>query len=168
MKHFLVSSLASAFSLLPVSSCFAAEITATEALGASRLLVVCLPGFEDRSIAGLSQRYQNIDWDGYANRDLRLIGVSPKTRLTVQLGSRHHHDQTRTLSATGSIDVVFPMLGTDIIDRANCKVDYEFILIGKDTGVKARWIDDFSQTDLFNRIDAMPMRQFEMRTRGAN
>ena len=39
------------------------------------------------------------------------------------------------------------------------------ILIGKDGGEKARQVGDFNLQALFERIDAMPMRQREMRDR---
>lgn len=44
-----------------------------------------------------------------------------------------------------------------------CGEQNEFILIGKDASIKKRWKDTFSVEDLFQTIDAMPMRQFEMR-----
>ena len=40
-----------------------------------------------------------------------------------------------------------------------------FVLIGKDGGEKARQVDGFDLQALFVRIDAMPMRQREMRER---
>ena len=50
----------------------------------------------------------------------------------------------------------------------NCTDKKEFVLIGKDTGVKKRWEDTLPISDLFQTIDAMPMRQYEMRTRDRN
>ncbi|MEO0393899.1 MAG: DUF4174 domain-containing protein [Pseudomonadota bacterium] len=42
---------------------------------------------------------------------------------------------------------------------------FAVILIGKDGGEKARWTDLVSMDEIFTRIDAMPMRQWEMQRR---
>ena len=43
----------------------------------------------------------------------------------------------------------------------------EVLLIGKDGATTVRWaVKDFTMEKLFQRIDAMPMRQREMRERG--
>jgi len=39
----------------------------------------------------------------------------------------------------------------------------EYVLIGKDGGEKRRWQDSLPRGELFDTIDAMPMRQYEMR-----
>ena len=41
--------------------------------------------------------------------------------------------------------------------------DFSFVLIGKDSGVKRTSQELVSVTDLFNQIDAMPMRMDEMK-----
>ncbi|ACV68228.1 DUF4174 domain-containing protein [Desulfohalobium retbaense] len=43
--------------------------------------------------------------------------------------------------------------------------DLNLILIGKDGGEKVRQVGSFDLQDIFDRIDAMPMRQQEMRER---
>ena len=43
---------------------------------------------------------------------------------------------------------------------------FQVVLIGKDGGVKRRWDGPVAPRDLFGVIDAMPMRQQEMRQRG--
>ena len=43
--------------------------------------------------------------------------------------------------------------------------DLTLILIGKDGGEKGRQVGSFDLQDIFDRIDAMPMRQQEMRER---
>ncbi len=43
---------------------------------------------------------------------------------------------------------------------------FQVVLIGKDGGVKRRWDAPVAPRDLFEVIDAMPMRQQEMRQRG--
>ena len=45
--------------------------------------------------------------------------------------------------------------------------DFQAVLIGKDGGVKARWAEPVSLNALYELIDAMPMRQREMRERGS-
>ena len=41
---------------------------------------------------------------------------------------------------------------------------FTVILIGKDGGEKARWSSPVTMTEIFTRIDAMPMRQREIRS----
>lgn len=55
-----------------------------------------------------------------------------------------------------------------LVRRTACAEDTDFILIGKDSRVKKRWRQTLPMDDLFQTIDAMPMRQYEMKTRGAN
>lgn len=49
-----------------------------------------------------------------------------------------------------------------------CENALEYVLIGKDETQKNRWYLFPSENDLFQVIDAMPMRRFEMRQRGEN
>ena len=121
-------------------------------LGQDRILVLCVAGKHDDKV--LKAFYSSVKWNEFADRDLRLVEISKNTLSSVfgadRRGARHHD------------------FGDKLRRRANCKVDLEFVLIGKDTGVKARWKTDFTQDELFARIDAMPMRRFEIRQRKEN
>ena len=132
--------------LVSAPSFAANEASISDPLGHYRLLIMCLPHDRDVSSKKTILSYSEIDWAGFEERDLLLVEVSPY-----------------------SMQVVMPhknILDTRLRDRVNCGNELELVLIGKDTGVKVRWKKDYSQEDLFNRIDAMPMRQFEMQFRG--
>ncbi len=43
---------------------------------------------------------------------------------------------------------------------------FALLLVGKDGGIKARWFEPIDVKQIFGNIDAMPMRQREMRERG--
>jgi len=125
-------------------------VSADDPFGKNRLLVMCLPHDDEHLIQQIWFMYNDLDWQGFEERDLLLMSVSPEN------------------DTKGEVSVLMEMLGNTTIDtriheRVRCGQDFELVLIGKDTGVKARWKKDFTQEDLFNRIDAMPMRQFEMR-----
>lgn len=44
--------------------------------------------------------------------------------------------------------------------------EFAVILVGKDGGEKGRWTDPVDPTEIFGRVDAMPMRAREMRQGG--
>lgn len=122
-------------------------------LGKDRILIVCSITNNDRR--KLNQFYKSVLWDKFVERDLVVVEVSKRIVSTV-------------LRVKGRHDDVFSMArhhdyGDKLREKANCENEIELILIGKDTGVKARWTNGFTQEDLFSRIDAMPMRKFEMR-----
>ena len=121
-------------------------------LGKDRILIVCSITSNDRG--KLNQIYKSILWDEFIERDLVVVEVSKRMVSTV-------------LAVKGTHDDIFRMArhhdyGDKLREKANCAHDFELILVGKDTGVKARWTNGFTQEDLFKRIDAMPMRRFEM------
>lgn len=115
-------------------------------LGKDRILVLCLLKKNDGE--KFKEFYGSVKWDEFSERDLVLVEVSENILGSVfgdsRKGARHHD------------------YGDMLRRKADCKDELEFVLIGKDTSVKARWKNDFTQEDLFNRIDAMPMRRFEM------
>jgi len=100
-----------------------------------------------------------MDWEGFYERNLELVTVSekfPHVSLTYNVDGYLHRD---------------PLIGEyaeKVVERSKCDEQTSFVLIGKDGGVKRRWTGKLSVDELFQAIDAMPMRQFEMRTRGAN
>lgn len=116
-------------------------------LGKNRILILCSLKNGDEKI--VKKIYESTNWYEFAERDTTFVEIS-KNAVESVLGTKttnraRHHDY-----------------GNELRRRANCNDDLEFVLIGKDTGVKARWTDDFTQEDLFSRIDAMPMRRYEM------
>ena len=125
-------------------------------LGKDRILAVCLPQKND--IKTLLQFYKSVNWDEFSARQLVVVEVSTRIVKSVSVddyseaelgnGGSHHHDFNNKLRR-----------------KVGCKTDLEFVLIGKDTGVKKRWKESVPQGELFEVIDAMPMRQYEMRQR---
>lgn len=122
--------------------------------GDLRILVAC-PS-DKYAIDRISPK---MDWEGFYERDLELVTVSekfPNVYLTYFVDGNVLRD---------------PLVGEyveRIVKRSKCDQETSFVLIGKDGGVKRRWTGQLSITDLFQMIDAMPMRQYEMRTRGGN
>lgn len=49
------------------------------------------------------------------------------------------------------------------LSKKNIKADFTVILVGKDSGDKLRDTKPLTLTKLYNTIDAMPMRQSEMK-----
>ena len=115
-------------------------------LGEDRLLVIC----NDALLPS------EIDWDGFAERDLIILESSG--RYVNYLYKDKSEVPARVLLRSSK----------RFQEIVACSDASEFILIGKDTGVKKRWEDTLPIHDLFQTIDAMPMRQYEMRTRGRN
>lgn len=125
-------------------------------LGEDRILILCSVSGSDSEKQ--NKFYESILWNEFIERDLTVIEVSKNTVSTVLLVKGANGDNS--VSKARHHDY-----GNELRNKANCKNDFELILIGKDTGVKARWKTDFSQEDLFKRIDAMSMRRFEMQER---
>ena len=115
-------------------------------LGTHRLLVLCLLENSDK----LTQIYKSTDWENFVERDLYYIELRP--------------DATYTVKPDASLN---PMRITHRSDKAlraeaNCKNDFELVLIGNDGTQKRRWAEWMSSQELFATIDAMPFRRFEM------
>ena len=118
--------------------------------GVHRLLVLCLLENSDK----MSQIYKSTDWENFAERDLYYIELRPDAAYTVTSDTdlklnRIMHRSDKALRA-----------------EANCKNDFEFVLIGNDGTHKKRWAGLMSPDDLFATIDAMPFRRFEMMQQG--
>ncbi|WP_026942269.1 DUF4174 domain-containing protein [Hellea balneolensis] len=128
-------------------------------LGKDSILGVC--SGENTDSGKINRFYKNTYWDEFIERDLVMVEISKRTVSTV-LGITNANED----------DLIEKAKHHDYSDKlrqkAACKNAPEFILIGKDTGVKARWYNDFTQEDLFSRIDAMPMRRYEMRNKRTN
>lgn len=124
----------------------------------ARLLLIC--GAEDAALGSPLQKAQfdRIDWRGYLERDLTVIGVSVGRSIIFD---------TVSFADGGESPIVHVWNNGDAkLERAaRCSEGQPSIsLIGKDGGVKARWDKAVSNEDLFAIIDAMPMRRSEMRS----
>ena len=143
--------LASLF-CLPVSLAEAGESNPLfNPIGTNRIIFVCLTDLPDEAAVDVSQTYDRLDWDGFAERHLLVFEVQDTTLHLVQ----QDEDSWRRLEQSSSTDA--------LRRRANCRGDLDFVLIGKDGGEKMRWQESLPRRPLFDTIDAMPMRQYEMR-----
>jgi len=107
----------------------------------SRVLVACDLGDVDP----FSRITPKMDWVGLAERDLVLV---------VQ-----RTDDVVGISQDGEFDLSF---NAPLINDKSCN-SADFILIGKDGRAKKSWVETVPVAELFNTIDAVPMRKFEMR-----
>jgi len=98
--------------------------------------------------------YQTLDWKGFEERDLLMIELTSEESYIVSQGLISGSETTIKQSLFDD---------TKLRDRVICKSATDFVLIGKDTGIKKRWNELPSLVDIYNTIDAMPMRRFEMR-----
>ena len=143
--------LASLFSL-PASVVNASEANPLfNPFGTHRLILVCLSDVPDEAIAPLSKTYNALDWHGFDERDLLVLEIQDDKVYLVKQDelSWRRLEQTK--------------IAPNLSRRANCQGDLEFVLIGKDGGEKMRWQGNLPRRALFDTIDAMPMRQYEMR-----
>ena len=124
---------------------------AANPLGENRILAVCVPE-ENTSI---ESKYSVMDWDGFNERDLVIVEVGHKTTDRVIFD-----DRLELMILNPIADKRASIRLTSI---ASCGEALEFVLIGKDQGVKQRWDNFPSFKTLYSIIDAMPMRRFEMR-----
>lgn len=121
-------------------------MSASKLLGEHRILVACNVDIFPSSL----------NWADFAERD--LVVVESNLGRTNLLYENETNERTRaTLDWSRRFQ-----------DTIACSDSKEFILIGKDTYVKKRWKETLPINDLFQTIDAMPMRQYEMRIRGGN
>jgi len=95
-----------------------------------------------------------LDWTDFRSRDLVLL--------------MQKDDALYILSEKEKPTKLMSVSVRQIQTTAICESETSYILIGKDGGIKRRWTGLLNVDDLFQTIDAMPMRQYEMRTRGAN
>ena len=98
-----------------------------------------------------------VDWTGFAERDLAILELSDSYVHLVIIKS-----------STVKQVTVSPKDAEWLRQISDCRAKDRYVLIGKDGGVKRRWAEPLNVDDLFQTIDAMPMRQYEMRTRGGN
>ena len=151
MKHRIINRcltlLAFGAAFLGVAAHASDSLSLDDPLGTHRLLVLCLLENGENT----PQFYKSTDWKRFAERDLHYIELRPDAAYTVKPETdlklnRIRHRSDKALRA-----------------EANCKNNFEFVLIGNDGTQKRRWLELMSSDDLFETIDAMPFRQFEMR-----
>ena len=121
-----------------------------EPLGKNRILVAC---HQSSSEALLGIR-PHMDWSGFRDRDIIFL---------VQ-----ENDAIYILTETALPTRLKSISVAQIKSDADCSVENGYTLIGKDTGVKRRWSRQLNVNELFQTIDAMPMRQYEILTRDVN
>lgn len=138
--------------MLPTFS-VAAELSKTENVSLQdtpRILAFCDNPASDQSLLLAERVRPTIDWVGFTERDLVLVEVIGETThpiISLKDGQR---------------DRVERVLLNDFQPKEICRKDFEFVLIGRDRAVKKRWQGFLSVEDLFQTIDAMPMRRFEI------
>jgi len=84
-------------------------------------------------------------------RTIRIAGPETDERVELQLGELSLHGQG---ARERDVRVVREEEG-----------EFAVILIGRDGGEKARWTEPVAATEIWERIDAMPMRRAEMEER---
>ncbi len=146
---FKIVTLAASLFWLGLAACAANAYTIPKtSINGMRILVAC-PGQAD-FFDGISS---GIDWAGFAERDLLVFALT---------------DRDLNLISVPAKGAITQQDAEQVIRMSDCRDVDKYVLIGKDSGVKRRWTGELHIEDLFQTIDAMPMRQFEMRTRGRN
>lgn len=118
-----------------------------------RILAVCLPETHDINTAELNAFYSSIDWAAFDERHLSVVEVR---KNTLHVKNIHYAENTITRNRVMTRE-------TKIRDVTLCNDDMEFVLIGKDRTAKKRWNSFMRLKDIYATIDAMPMRQYEMK-----
>ena len=123
----------------------------------ARLLLMC--GKEDAALGSPLQKaqFEIADWASYAEREITVVGVS--------LGTSIIFDTASFAAGGDGVNVhIWNDGDPELEQKADClEGKPSLTLIGKDGGVKARWDSAVFNEALFAIIDAMPMRQSEMR-----
>ena len=154
-------SLGTAIFLAQNSAAENLDNTSNDPLGHYRLLVMCIPEASVSANNQFQKAYFKINWDEFAERDLVLVHSQSATTYTLYglpINKQTPFGMTVDWNRTQHIN-------NNVSNRARCADRFETVLIGKDTGVKKRWDAFPLQQDIFNIIDAMPMRRYEMKTR---
>lgn len=96
-----------------------------------------------------------------------LVVPSPTAEMESQLEEHRASLDERDLILIRLYPDAPATIDAEIAERFKLTAESkEILLIGKDGRTTVRWpVDDFTFATLFSRIDAMPMRQREMRQR---
>lgn len=127
----------------------------------NRLLVVCdlSPGTNALSLVDAQYEEAFGDWPGYIDRDLILVWISEDGIMSWKPVPNPDPNKAATLLIGGHDEDE-----TELRKRVSCDTAYPLItLVGKDGGAKQTWKKPVKNRDIFQIIDAMPMRQQEMR-----
>ena len=116
-----------------------------DVFGEKRILIVCNSGIDDP----LERMLPKMDWQGFLERDIVIVIMGPGSVEIL------NSDGTRDFPSSNTL--------TQIHQRNKCPRGIDFNLMGKDGGIKKVWSGVIWTEDLFVTVDAMPMRQFEMR-----
>lgn len=122
-----------------------------------RIIITCSQAHSaDVSSFGINY-VEQIDRRGFVDRDIMLLHVLPKPREGVLAITETPSPKIWIINDWQEVQ--------DIKQKARCARDMNSIaLIGKDGGLKKTWSQTGpSNAELFALIDAMPMRQQEMR-----
>jgi hypothetical protein len=118
----------------------------------SRILIACSTSVDETA----NWNAFNLVWD-----DIDLAAISERDLVLVSIGDT----KMAMLQLDGS---VAHLRFSNLSKKYVCSQEFTHMLIGKDGDIKKRWTEPPSFQDILQTIDAMPMRQFEMKTRGAN
>ena len=131
-------------------------------LGEQRVLVICLPESATIESSLTDPFYTSIDWDGFKERDLEILEFRKQTSHLVKEHRRAEAvPRALVTHAWYHTTESHKKIGT----TTKCDNKLEYVLIGKDKTVKKRWGLFPSNDDLYSTIDAMPMRQIEIRNK---
>ena len=125
-----------------------------------RLLLIC--GQSDAALGSTLQKaqFELADWIGYLERDLMVVGVSVGTSIIFDTASFANDDANPAVHIWNDGD-------KKLESKADCESGKASVsLVGKDGQTKASWEKAVTSEELFAFIDAMPMRQTEMRHAG--
>ena len=142
------------------------EPWAKNPLGKSSILAVCLPDHATIKSKQANPLYASIDWKGFSERDLVILEMRKASAHIVSKHDKGDRVPRYVTTFSQRNRVGSKSKGLDVI--AACENKLEYVLIGKDTGVKMRWDLFPPNNELYALIDAMPMRRFEMRQRKEN
>ncbi|MFB6247770.1 MAG: DUF4174 domain-containing protein [Salinibacter sp.] len=119
-----------------------------------RLLFVFAPSGAADSLAAQEERFEGHD-PGFRDRDLRLLTLRGPADGTIRTAPGA---EARPLTTTAA---------ERLYDRFDVPTDaFRVVLVGKDGTEKRRDAEPVTARSLFDTIDAMPMRQREMREGG--
>lgn len=122
-----------------------------------RIIITCSQA-HSADVSSFGIKYlEQIDRRGFVDRDIMLLHVLPKPREGVLAITETPAPKIWLIDDWQEVQ--------DIKEKARCARDTNSIaLIGKDGGLKKSWTQSRpSNAELFALIDAMPMRQQEMR-----
>ena len=126
-----------------------------DVLWKKRILVLCDLTAGDAAARFMDRMANRLDPAGLKDRDLFLVHVKQKPALEVWVPSEAEQ-APRAFSD--------PAAHGAYVKLAKCQAHKtQLVLIGKDGGVKQRWTDPPAKKDIYNLIDAMPMRMQELR-----